>query len=106
MSKLEETKLLIEGIAKVQELGIDVNGAGILSLLADIAKSLAMISDKLCAEESEDKDTTLSNGQMDILSEIRDDVHRNAEMHEDGDWYLRVEWIDDILDKYKTGSEG
>ena len=24
-----------------------------------------------------------------------------AEMHEDGDYYLRDEWIDEIFDKYK-----
>lgn len=42
---------------------------------------------------------------VDILDKIRADIHYNAEMHEDGDWYLRVEWVDEILDKYKAESE-
>ena len=42
---------------------------------------------------------------MDILNKIRADVHYDAEMHEDGDWYLRVEWIDEILDKYRAENE-
>lgn len=50
MSKLEETNLVIEYITKLEELGLNVNNTVIL---ADIAKSLAMIADKLCGSESE-----------------------------------------------------
>ena len=42
---------------------------------------------------------------VDILDKIRANLHYNAEMHEDGDWYLRLEWVDEILDKYKSESE-
>ena len=45
MNKLEETNLLIDSMVKLNELGITVNNAVIL---ADIAKSLAMIANKLC----------------------------------------------------------
>lgn len=52
MSKLEETNSLIDFITKMKESRfIDVDNV----VLADIAKSLAMIADKLCGAESEDK---------------------------------------------------
>lgn len=41
-----------------------------------------------------------------ILDKIRAEIHANAEMHDDGDYYLRDEWIDEIFDKYKAESEG
>ena len=50
MSKLEETNSAIDYINKLAELGIKVDN---IVILADIAKSLAMIADKLCMEESE-----------------------------------------------------
>lgn len=52
MSKLEETNSIIDYVAKLGELGIDIDNTVIL---ADIAKSLAIIADKLCEAESEDK---------------------------------------------------
>ena len=42
----------------------------------------------------------------DVLDKIRAEIHATAEMHEDGDYYLRDEWIDEIIDKYKAESEG
>jgi hypothetical protein len=51
MSKLEETNLLIDCITKLEESGLNV---GNVAVLLDIAKSLAMIADKLCGAESED----------------------------------------------------
>lgn len=50
MNKLEETNKMIDYIAKISELGLDINNSVIL---ADIAKLLAMIADKLCNDESE-----------------------------------------------------
>lgn len=35
-----------------------------------------------------------------VLDKIRVELHTTAEMHEDGDFYLREEWIDEIFDKY------
>ena len=40
-----------------------------------------------------------------VLDKIRAEIHETAEMHEDGDYYLRDEWIDEIIDKYKAESE-
>lgn len=40
-----------------------------------------------------------------ILDKIRAEIHATAEMHEDGNYYLRDEWIDEIFDKYKAESE-
>lgn len=51
MGKLEGTKLLIDYITKATEAGINVDNT---IFLADIAKSLAMIADKLCGTESEE----------------------------------------------------
>lgn len=36
------------------------------------------------------------------LDKLRAEIHANAEMHEDGDYYLRDEWIDEIFDKYRN----
>ena len=43
--------------------------------------------------------------QTDVLNKIRAELHANAEMHDDSDYYLRDEWIDEIFDKYKERSE-
>lgn len=36
-----------------------------------------------------------------VLDKIKAEFHATAEMHEDGDYYLREEWIDEIIDKYR-----
>lgn len=51
MNKLEETNLMIDYVAKLGELGLDV---GNITILADIAKSLAIIADKLCEADKEE----------------------------------------------------
>lgn len=40
-----------------------------------------------------------------VLETIRAELHATAEMHEDGDYYLRDEWIDEYFDKYKAEFE-
>lgn len=41
-----------------------------------------------------------------VLDRIRNEMHATAEKHEDGVYYLRDEWVDEIIDKYKAeGSE-
>lgn len=55
MSKLKETNLIIDYMAKTaktKELGINVDNT---VFLADIAKSLAIIADKLCETENKEK---------------------------------------------------
>lgn len=39
---------------------------------------------------------------MGAFDKLRAELHATAEMHEDGDYYLRDEWIDDIFDKYRN----
>lgn len=34
------------------------------------------------------------------LEELKAELHETAEMHIDGDYYLRDEWIDEYIDKY------
>ena len=41
----------------------------------------------------------------DVLSKIRAELHANAEMHDDGDYYLRDEWVDETFDKYRGESD-
>lgn len=53
MSKLEETNSLIDYIIKLRESNLNVDDT---AMLLDIAKSLAMIADKLCGSEREDKE--------------------------------------------------
>ena len=40
-----------------------------------------------------------------VLDKIRAEGHATAEMHEDGDYYLREKWLDEIIDKYRAESE-
>ena len=51
MSKLEETNAMIDYVTKLKESGLTVENT---VFLADIAKSLAIIADKLCKAESEE----------------------------------------------------
>lgn len=39
------------------------------------------------------------------LDKVRAEIHATAELHEDGDYYLRDEWIDEIFDKYQAEVE-
>ena len=41
-----------------------------------------------------------------VLDKLRAELHETAEMHEDGDYYIRDEWIDEYFDKYKAETEG
>ena len=50
-------------------------------------------------------DKLVKDSINDVLDKIRVEIHATAEMHEDGDYYLRDKWIDEIIDKYKTESE-
>lgn len=37
---------------------------------------------------------------MTTLEKIKAELHATAEMHEDGDYYLRDKWVDEVIDKY------
>ena len=50
MSKLKETNMAIDCIAELEKAGIKIDNT---IMLADIAKSLAMIAHKLCGTEKE-----------------------------------------------------
>ena len=43
--------------------------------------------------------------EREVLDKIRAELHATAEMHMDGDYYLRDEWIDEYFDKYKAETE-
>lgn len=55
MSKLEETNLLIDYLIKLKESKLEIDNA---ALLADIAKSLAMIADKLCGTDTSESEVS------------------------------------------------
>lgn len=40
-----------------------------------------------------------------VLDRIRNEMHATAEKHEDGVYYLRDEWVDEIIDKYAERSD-
>lgn len=42
---------------------------------------------------------------LEVLDKIRAELHATAEMHEDENYYLREEWIDEIIDKYRKEQE-
>jgi len=42
---------------------------------------------------------------MTTLEKIRTELHATAEMHEDGDYYLRDKWVDEVIDKYAAEQE-
>lgn len=50
MSRLEEINALIDACAKIEAAGMKIDYSAVL---LDIAKSLAMIADKLCDEDKE-----------------------------------------------------
>lgn len=55
----------------------------------------------LCSDESY-PDVILNKWiGAEVLDRIRNELHATAEKHEDGIYYLRDEWIDEIFDKYK-----
>ena len=72
---------------------------------------------KLVIEMSEDDYRKVQDGRASVsmmrkaiangtpLDKIRAELHATAEMHEDEDYYLREEWIDEIFDEYKAESE-
>ena len=53
-----------------------------------------------------DYETRLKAEKVDMLEEIRAELHLTAEMHDDGDYYLRDEWIDEYFDDYKKDIYG
>ena len=40
------------------------------------------------------------------LEKLRSELHETAEMHIDGDYYLRDEWIDEYIDNHIEGLKG
>ena len=65
---------------------------GLRNLLIDISEAIIMAVDAI-----DERDKLLAEDDK-----IRAELHATAEMHEDGDYYLREEWIDEIFDKYKA----
>ena len=43
---------------------------------------------------------SIANGTP--LDNLRAELHATAELHDDGDYYLRDEWIDEYFDEYKA----
>ena len=51
------------------------------------------------------RDAVAEIEQEPVLDKIRTELHATAELHEDGGYCIRDEWIDEYFDKYKTESE-
>ena len=43
---------------------------------------------------------------IDELEKLRAELHETAEMHIDGDYYLRDEWIDEYIDNHISELKG
>ena len=71
------------------------------------SQSRGTIDDFISFEELVVKDlpSIQPKPKTDVLDKIRAEIHATAELHEDGDYYLRDEWIDEIFDDYKAESE-
>lgn len=50
-------------------------------------------------------DIPSAESKTDILDKLKAELHATAEMYDDGDYYLRDEWIDEYFDKYKAEIE-
>ena len=44
-----------------------------------------------------------NNEWRERMNKLRAELHATAEMHEDGDYYLRDEWIDEYFDDFIIG---
>ena len=42
---------------------------------------------------------------LSVIEDIKAEIHETAEIHEDGNYYLRDEWIGEIIDKHISGKE-
>lgn len=81
-----------------------------------IKEPVVVLQVMLCGEQEllaevmwkEDFDKMLQpqvESKRDLLDKLRAALHATAEMHEDGDYYLRDEWIDEYFDKYIAENE-
>lgn len=87
----EEEKMVMKAIRKV---GVNVDKEELIKALQYDRK-----------QYKKGYDDGYADGKNDVLDKIRTDLHYNAEVHEDGNWYIMDEWLDDIFDKYKSESE-
>lgn len=55
--------------------------------------------------ESEDIVSKLEQERVAALDNLRAELHATAEMHADGSYYLRDEWIDEYFNKYRSRQE-
>ncbi len=95
MSKLEETNSMIDYITKLKEAGLNVDNT---VMLADIAKSLAMIADTFYKAESE------------VLRKIKEKIVeiRDNNKYENKDVTFVCRFLAnymDVLEKQMSGSE-
>lgn len=106
MSKNEETNMLIECVTKLKGKGMAIDNT---VFLADIAKSLAMIADKLYMEESK---VCKVESSVDVLDEMRDEFISLYPKNYAGEPELggiscvfSLNKVLKIIDKYKAESE-
>jgi len=82
-------------MCKSEHFGFDFkNGAGL------VIKSVG-----LCSKFIAKKDEVDLSKRDELLGNIKAEMHATAEKHEDGDYYLRDQWVDEIIDKYEEKPE-
>ena len=69
----------------------------IIDIPDDLYKTKKALPDYMCGI----MEKIVQNGTP--FEQIRAELHATAEMHENGDYYLRDKWVDEIIDKYTNG---
>ena len=69
----------------------------------EIMKHNIAVDNPLCPINQKDMVLKIANGTP--FDNLRAELHATAEMHDDGDYYLRDEWIDEYFDEYKVESK-
>ena len=90
---------------KALEYNLSVEADGGLDKYRTVIKDLLNAIYNTQKKAIEDLPSIQPKPKTDVLDKIRAEIHATAELHEDGDYYLRDEWIDEIFDDYKAESE-
>lgn len=71
-------------------------------LLEYVARGLMILGVEDDLYICKDREAIEALGHKLILDKIKEDIHATAEMHEDGDYYLRDKWVNEIFEKYTS----
>ena len=110
LNENEKAMLYIKECAELVGMEvIDGETAFTVGFMAEIMRKLSAIIEAEGGDSKGDptfeEATEKMKGASNVLDKISADLHATAELHDDGDYYLREEWIDEYFDKYKVERE-